>query len=174
MHATTTTRPPGLLVGLGCAAIAAYLLAPAPEPTPAEPQFICATLEVAPAPPTVALPAPRVVVADLLSRGASMPGCGTFLVETTMVFSDITADNATLRVLVPCAELARPMYGAAAGNAPVLVEGTRYRLELSAAVVDDTAGKNDPLWRADRIDTVPARPPVADMMCRDVWGPSCR
>jgi len=110
-----------------------------------------------------------------------MPDCGSFVFETTMVFSDIAADSATLRVLVPCAcaKIARPMYSSTAGDAhaPVLRERARYQLELSGPVANDPAGKNDSLWRAERIDFVrnpmPQRPAIADRMCYDVWGPSC-
>ena len=90
----------------------------------------------------------------------------------------MNADSATLRVLVPCAEMPRPMYSPTAGNAPRLREQARYRLELSGLVDDDRAGKNDSLWRAHQIDLVqepmPQRPAIADRMCHDVWGPSCR
>ncbi len=93
----------------------------------------------------------RVVIADLLSRD-SMPDCGTFMFETPMVFVDIVADSATLQVLVPCAELARPRYSATAGNAPVLQTQHRYRLELSGSITGDAT--HDVVWRADRIDLV--------------------
>jgi hypothetical protein len=140
------------------------------------------------APPLVAVPQPitalpqigevhRTVVADLLSRGPALADCGTLFVETPMVFTDVYADSATLRVLVPCAEMPRPMYSSSAGNAPVLQVQTRYRLELSGPVPGDRAGKNDALWRADRIDVVaspePQRPAIGDVMCRNVWVESC-
>jgi hypothetical protein len=92
----------------------------------------------------------RVVIADLVSLGPRMPGCGILLVETPMVFAEVFTDNATLRVLVPCAE----MYAPDAGNATVLREQGRYRLELSGPIANDRAGKNDALWRADRIDAM--------------------
>ncbi len=88
-----------------------------------------------------------------------MPGCGTFLVESTMVFTDVMADNATLRVLVPCAEMTRQMYAPTAGDAGILRDGARYRLELGP-VTEDLDGKNDSLWRADRIDVMQA--PIGD------------
>ena len=119
----------------------------------------------------------RTVTADLLSLGPRMPDCGDLLAETPMVFTDVYADNATLRVLVPCAEMPRPMYSPSAGNAPVLREQARYRLELSGPIADDPAGKNDALWRADRIDVVapsrPQRAAIADRLCVEVWVPSC-
>jgi hypothetical protein len=112
-------------------------------------QFLCRL-------PAVELPARHVVIADLLSRGSHRPDCGTFEFDTTMVFTDIAADNATLRVLVPCAELPRPMYSPTAGDAPVLQPHARYRLELSGPI-DDQAGKNDEAWRVQRIDVVQDR-----------------
>lgn len=122
-------------------------------------------------------PERRTVVAYLLSRGPALAGCGVLLIETPMVFVDVNADSATLRVLVPCAEMPRTMYSSSAGNAPVLQEHTRYRLELSGPVLGDRAGKNDSLWRADRIDVVEPtelpRPAIGDVMCRNVWAESC-
>jgi len=122
-------------------------------------------------------PERRTVVAELIFRDPVVAHCGIFLVETPMVFADVNADSATLRVLVPCAEMPRPMYSSSAGNAPVLQVQTRYRLELSGPVPGDRAGKNDALWRADRIDVVErrelARPAIGDVMCRNVWAESC-
>src|SRR5258708_3667494 len=122
------------------ASIGAWLATRPTEPPPAAQPIRC---------PMASASDRRVVVADLLSRGGVMPDCGNMLIETRMVFSDIYADSATLRVLVPCAELTRAGYAPTAGNADVLREGERYRLELSGPVADDRAGKNDPLWRAE-------------------------
>lgn len=173
------------VAAVGFAGALALHLVQRPEPPP-EPEFICVIPDVElsqrfTVPPPNAAPAPvsdrRVVIADLRSLGSPMPDCGSSLFETTMVFTDIYADSATLRVLVPCAEMPRPMYSSTAGNAPKLRELARYRLELSGPLANDLAGKNDSLWRADRIDLVqdplPQRPAVADWMCHDVWGPSC-
>jgi hypothetical protein len=168
---------------IACAGTLACRLLQSPESLP-EPEFTCVQVSAPAPPPAVVTPASadhRVVVADLLSHGPVMPGCGTHLVDTTMVFTDVYNYRSRalmiLRVLVPCAEMSRPMYSPTAGDAGILREGTRYRLELSGPVTEDLDGKNDPLWRADRIDLVrdaaPQRPAVADMMCRDVWGASC-
>jgi hypothetical protein len=147
-------------VGFACAL--AFHLVQRPEPPP-EPELICVIPDVElsqrfAVPPPNAAPAPvsdrRVVIADLLSLGSPMPDCGSSLFETTMVFTDITADSATLRVLVPCAEMPRSMYSRTAGDAPKLREHARYRLELSGPVANDRAGRNDSLWRAERIDLV--------------------
>jgi hypothetical protein len=143
-----------ILSTVTCAAGIAYSYLTAPE-TAAEPMTpICDCILTA---PTVAVPevepvvpmtvpaAPvvehREVTADLVSR-VSAPDCGVVAVDTEMVFTDVTADNATLRVLVPCAEMRS------------LSEGMRYRLALSGPVVDDLAGKNDALWRADAVELV--------------------
>ena len=157
-----------LVAAVGFAGALAFHLVQRAEP---EPELTCVI-------PDVELSSDRrVVVADLLSRGSAMPDCGDLQFETTMVFTDLYADSATLRVLVPCAEMPRPMYSPTAGDAPRLKEQARYRLELSGPVADDTAGKNDSLWHADRIDFVQdpmlQRPAIADRMCHDVWGPSC-
>lgn len=164
---------------------AGYLLE---RPVPSFEATIYCRYPAVEAPPLVAVPPPitslpqigevhRTVVADLLSRGPALAHCGTLLVETPMVFVDMNADSATLRVLVPCAEMPRPMYSSSAGDAPVLQVQTRYRLELSGPVPGDLAGKNDALWRADRIDVAaspePSHPAVADVMCLDVWVASC-
>jgi hypothetical protein len=172
-----------LVAGVG-AIIGAFALhvAERPQPLP-EPEIICVipdveiaqSYAVPPTNPSPPVPDRRVVIADLLSRGSAMPDCGTFSFETTMVFTDVYADSATMRVLIPCAEMTRPMYSATAGNAPKLQEHARYRLELSGPVADP-AGKNDALWRADRIDLVRdamPRPAIADRMCHDVWSASC-
>jgi hypothetical protein len=170
---------------VGFAGVLAFYLVQSPE-SPPEPEFICTIPDVE-LTRRIAVPQPnnpqpsisdrRVVIADLLSRGSAMPDCGTFFFESTMVFTNIYADSATLRVLVPCAEMPRPMYSSAAGDAPKLREQARYRLVLSGPVADDPAGKNDLLWRADRIDLVrdpiPQRPAIADRMCHDVWSASC-
>ena len=92
-----------------------------------------------------------VVRAMLVSRGDRMPDCGNGAFETVMVFTAEFADSATFRAAVPCAEMPRPMYSPAAGNAPVLELNALYRLELSP-VTDERSAKNDQLWRADRID----------------------
>ncbi len=154
-----------LVAAAGFAGALALQLVQRPEPAP-EPYIFCAVPDVEltqrfAVPPPASAPSlvsdRRVVTADLLSRGTAMPDCGDLLFETTMVFTDITADSATLRVLVPCAEMPRPMYSSTAGNAPTLRVHARYRLELSGPVAEDTAGKNDSLWRADRIDVVQSR-----------------
>ena len=167
-----------LVAAVGFAGALAFHLVQRAEP---EPELTCVIPDVELSQHLAVPAAPaserRVVVADLLSRGSAMPDCGDLQFETTMVFTDIYADSATLRVLVPCAEMPRPMYSPTAGDAPRLKEQARYRLELSGPVADDTAGKNDSLWHADRIDFVqdpmPQRPAIADRMCHDVWGPSC-
>src|SRR5450432_755688 len=115
-----------LLAAVGFAALALHLVQrPAP---PAEPEFICVVPDIELAQRPAAQPSPKpsplsdrhMVVADLISRGSAMPDCGSFVLETTMVFTDINADSATLRVLVPCAEMSRPMYSSNAGDAPML------------------------------------------------------
>jgi hypothetical protein len=106
---------------------------------------------------TLKPPAPperRVVTATLVSWPNAFASCGRLLIETAMAFADVHADSATLRVLVPCAEMPRAMYSRSAGNAGVLEVGHTYRLELTGPM-DDHAGKNDDAWRAERIDDVP-------------------
>ena len=90
-----------------------------------------------------------IVNAYLISRGDPMPDCGVFAAESEMTFTDEFADSATRTVIVPCAEMPRPMYSADAGNAPVLEVGQLYRLELVSAGIDR--------WRAVRIDLIDRR-----------------
>src|SRR6266404_2732719 len=102
-----------LAAAVGVAVMRARHLVQHPKPPP-EPEIICTIPDVdlsqrlALPPPSDAEPPAserRVVIADLLSRGSAMSDCGTFLFESTMVFTDVLADSATLRVLVPCAEM---------------------------------------------------------------------
>ena len=87
----------------------------------------------------------REITASLVTR-QRYPDCGVFLVESPMEFTDLTADNATIRVLVPCAEMPRAMMGPNAGDAPVLEVGRVYRLGLMRTATGE--------WRAERIDLV--------------------
>ena len=87
-----------------------------------------------------------IVNAYLVSRGDPMPDCGQFAGASEMIFTDEYADSATRTVLVPCAELPRPMYSRDAGDAPVLEVGALYRLELVPA--------STIRWRAERIDLI--------------------
>jgi hypothetical protein len=156
-----------LLAAMALAAAAAIAWRAAhrtPAPPPAPP-IVCAIPDVtlqpqfATPPPGDPYPRPdldrlaRVVEAVLVERPSVLAGCGTFLVETTMVFHPLESTGAgDLRVLVPCAEMTRAEYGgSAAGNAGVLVSGHRYLLWLREAI-DAPNGKNDTLWRADQID----------------------
>lgn len=154
-----------LAAAVGLAAALAFHLVQRLE-LPREPELICVIPDVdltqrypAPSP----MPDRRVVIADLLSVGSTMPDCGTSMFETTMVFTetamvftDTGGPRSALnwRVLVPCAEMPRPMYSPTAGDAPRLQERARYRLELSRHLPDDSDRKNASLWRADRIDVV--------------------
>ena len=98
-----------------------------------------------------AIPAQR-VEAVLIDRPSVVAGCGTMIFETTMVFHPLKSTGAgDLRVLVPCAEMTRPMYSDDAGNAGILHLHHRYMLSLIEAL-DAADGKNDRLWRAVRID----------------------
>jgi len=127
---------------------------------PPDPTVVCAL------PARYVQPGQRKVIATLVARPDAVAGCGTLLIETPMEFADITADNATIRVLVPCAEMPRPMYSRTAGTAPVLERGELYRLVLSGPI--------DGAWRAERIDWLPApRAAIADRLCVDVHPPSC-
>jgi hypothetical protein len=110
--------------------------------------MICSKHPIMPPSPTPPeLRGDRLIVnAYLVSRGDPMPDCGTLAVSNEMIFTDEYADSATRSVLVPCAELPRPMYSSDAGNAPVLEVGHLYRLELVPAGVDR--------WRAARIDLI--------------------
>lgn len=156
-----------LLAVTAVAAIAALAWRAAhrvPAPPPA-PEIVCTIPDVtlqpqfATPPPGDPYPRPalddrpRVVEAVLVDRPSVLAGCGTFLVETTMVFHPLKSTGAgDLRVLVPCAEMTRAEYGgAAAGTAGVLEPGHRYLLWLREAI-DAPNGKNDTLWRADQID----------------------
>jgi hypothetical protein len=114
--------------------VPALLAADRPEPI-AEPDYIC----VMPDSPY------REITASLVTR-QRYPDCGHYLVESPMEFADVTADNATIRVLVPCAEMPRAMYSHDAGDAPVLEVGRLYRLRLMRNAVGE--------WRAERIDLV--------------------
>jgi hypothetical protein len=101
---------------------------------------------IAPAPVCIDVISPyREVTATLVTR-QRYPDCGYMLVETPLEFTDLAADNATIRVLVPCAEMPRAMYSRDAGDAPVLEVGRVYRLYLTRNA--------DGMWRAERIDLV--------------------
>src|SRR5262249_43203616 len=97
-----------------------------------------------------------VIEAMLISRPDAVAGCGHFLIETPMVFADhdLADDQRQFRVLVPCAEMSRPVYSHDAGDAPVLQVGKTYLLELQPVA-------GDVPWRAVRIDLAP-RAAVAD------------
>jgi hypothetical protein len=147
-----------LLVGALGALVAAGALgwrAPRPAPAltataPARPPVVEASARVRPRPVTAKLRRP--IEAVLVERDDVIPGCGTFLFETTMVFHPVrSTGGGDLRVRVPCAEMPRPMYSAGAGNAGILRRHHRYLLWLEVAT-DVPDGKNDHVWRAIRID----------------------
>ncbi len=106
-----------------------------------------------PRPPTVAAPERPPVEAVLVARPDRLPDCGDMLIETTMVFHPLeSTSRGDLRVLVPCAEMTRAVFGGPdAGTAGVLEAGHRYMLWLTLAT-DMNDGKNASLWRATRID----------------------
>jgi hypothetical protein len=108
----------------------------ADRPQPPQPDYICIDIKA---------PEHLTITASLVSR-ERYPDCGDMLVETPMQFADIVADNATIRVMVPCAEMPRSMYSRDAGDAPVLEVGRVYRLGL----LRNAGGE----WRAERIDLV--------------------
>ena len=113
--------------------VPALVAADRPEPPP--PLYVCVQME----------PPYREITASLVTR-QRYPDCGDMLVENPLEFADITADNATIRVLVPCAEMPRSMYSRDAGDAPVLEVGRVYRLRLMRTASGE--------WRAERIDLV--------------------
>ncbi|HTJ41535.1 MAG TPA: hypothetical protein VL463_05540 [Kofleriaceae bacterium] len=164
----------GLLVVSVIAAIAAIAWRvthrPAPAPPPPElitceiPDVMLQPRQFATPPPGDPYPRPPVtargepaipgqlVEAVLIDRPSVVAGCGTMIFETTMVFHPLESTGAgDLRVLVPCAEMTRPMYSDDAGNAGILHLRHRYMLSLIEAL-DAADGKNDRLWRAVRID----------------------
>lgn len=168
VHVVSQRRRLRLLAAMAVAAIAAiaWRAAHRAPAAPPPPPIVCTIPDVTLAPPQFATPPPgdpyprpdlderpRAVEAVLVERPSVLAGCGTFLVETTMLFHPLKSTGAgDLRVLVPCAEMTRAEYnGPAAGNAGVLVPHHRYLLWLRAAI-DAPNGKNDTLWRADRID----------------------
>ena len=114
--------------------VPALLAADRPEPI-AEPDYIC----VMPESPY------REITASLVTR-QRYPDCGDLLVESPLEFAEVSADNATIRVLVPCAEMPRAMYSPDAGDAPVLEVGRVYHLRVMRTANGE--------WRAERIDLV--------------------
>ena len=117
------------------------------------------------------------MIGELVSRGTAKPDCGVSQFDTAMVFADVDNAYAKVQVAVTCAELSRPSLSPSAGDAPVLREGTRYRLEVSGPISGKWGEVIEAPWHAERIDFVSAqervRPAIADMQCRDVWDRSC-
>lgn len=99
------------------------------------------------------------VEAVLVAEPRAIGGCGDMLIDTQMLFHPVNSNGGDLRVLVPCAEMTRPMFSRDAGNAGILQLNADYRLFLVPAT-DVPDGKNDTLWRAARIDDAFAPQPV--------------